>query len=61
MSDLPTGPEVPPAEPAHESDAGAIDDAIRRRAYEIHLSGEGGDDIDDWLQAEAEVRRDLEP
>jgi Protein of unknown function (DUF2934) len=33
---------------------------IRRRAYEIYLerNGLGGDEVDDWLQAEAELRGD---
>ena len=43
------GPEI-------ASEEGAIHDAIARRAYEIHVSGEGGDPVDDWLQAEAEIR-----
>jgi len=31
---------------------------IRRRAYELYLErdGVGGDEVDDWLQAEAELR-----
>jgi hypothetical protein len=31
---------------------------IRRRAYEIYLErdGLGGNEVDDWLQAEAELR-----
>lgn len=37
--------------PSHEE--------IRRRAYEIYLErdGFGGNELDDWLQAEAELRR----
>ena len=31
-------------------------DAIALRAHEIHLSGEGGTDIDNWLRAERELR-----
>jgi len=36
------------------------DDRIARRAYELYLArgGEGGQDIDDWLQAEQELRVD---
>jgi hypothetical protein len=36
--------------PSHEE--------IRRRAYEIYLErdGHGGNELDDWLQAEAELR-----
>jgi hypothetical protein len=35
------------------------DEEIRRRAYEIYLErdGFGGNELDDWLQAEAELRR----
>jgi len=34
---------------------------IRRRAYEIYLErdGVGGDEVDDWLQAEAELGRNV--
>ena len=37
--------------PSHEE--------IRRRAYEIYLErdGFGGNELDDWLEAEAELRR----
>jgi len=34
----------------------ATDDAVARRAYEIHISGEGGDHLDNWLRAEEELR-----
>jgi hypothetical protein len=36
------------------------DDRIARRAYELYLArgGEDGQDIDDWLQAERELRVD---
>jgi hypothetical protein len=30
-------------------------DEIAARAYEIHLSGEGGDELENWLRAEREV------
>jgi hypothetical protein len=35
------------------------EDEIRKRAYEIYLAraGEPGDDLDDWLKAEAELYR----
>jgi hypothetical protein len=35
-------------------------DEIRRRAFEIYLerNGVGGSELDDWLQAEAELRGD---
>jgi hypothetical protein len=29
---------------------------IAARAYEIHLSGTGGDDFENWLRAETELR-----
>ncbi len=34
---------------------------IRRRAYELYLErdGVGGDEVDDWLQAEAELGRNV--
>jgi hypothetical protein len=28
---------------------------IAARAYEIHVSGSGGDDVENWLQAETEL------
>ena len=31
-------------------------DAISKRAYEIHLSGKGGSETDNWHQAERELR-----
>ena len=39
----------------------ACDEEIRRRAYEIHLErGEQpGRDLDDWLQAERELKRGM--
>lgn len=37
-----------PARPSHE--------AIARRAREIWLSGTGGSDLQNWLQAEKELR-----
>jgi hypothetical protein len=33
--------------PAHEE--------IAARAYEIHLSGDGGDELENWLRAEREL------
>jgi hypothetical protein len=29
---------------------------IAQRAYEIHLSGQGGSDVDNWHRAERELR-----
>lgn len=39
-------------------DIGAEHDAIARRAYEIYRSrgGSHGSDVDDWLEAERELR-----
>lgn len=31
-------------------------EAIARRAYEISISGQGGNDVDNWLRAERELR-----
>jgi hypothetical protein len=33
---------------------------IEVRAYEIHLSGVGGNELDNWLQAEAELTAELQ-
>ena len=51
-----------PSEPltANTSSNGApSDEEIRRRAYEIYLERDGrsGNELEDWLQAEAEFRR----
>ncbi len=35
-------------------------EAIEQRAYEIHASGEGGSDVDDWLRAERELLTTVE-
>jgi hypothetical protein len=34
-------------------------EAISRRAYEIYLSGTGGNETDNWLRAERELRGKL--
>jgi len=39
--------EETPAEPTTEE--------IQARAYEIHESGEGGDELENWLRAEQEL------
>ena len=39
--------EETPAEPTPEE--------IQVRAYEIHESGEGGDELENWLRAEQEL------
>ena len=40
------------------NDRPALDEQIRMRAYELYRQrgGEGGDDMNDWLRAESEVR-----
>ena len=56
-----------PASPieAHKVDTSAnhapSQEEIKRRAYEIYLErdGLGGNELDDWLQAEAELRRNV--
>jgi hypothetical protein len=45
---VPKPPASKPREVTHEQ--------ISRRAYEIHLSGEGGSEMDNWLRAERELR-----
>jgi hypothetical protein len=39
----------------------ADEEAIRRRAYELHESGEGGSAEDNWLRAEGELRGPAAP
>jgi len=36
-----------------------LEEQIRQRAHEIYLQrgGEGGSELDDWLQAEIEIRQ----
>ncbi|HEY4305412.1 MAG TPA: DUF2934 domain-containing protein [Gemmatimonadaceae bacterium] len=43
---------------SHESNGDAIDDRIRKRAYELFASrnSDDGNELDDWLAAEREVR-----
>jgi hypothetical protein len=36
-------------------------DEIALRAYEIHVSGGGGDEVENWLRAEAELRAERRP
>jgi Protein of unknown function (DUF2934) len=38
------------------SEAQPTPEQIRRRAYEIYLSRASGDEVQDWLQAEGELR-----
>jgi hypothetical protein len=44
--------------PTVDEHAGATDEAIARRAYELYLArgGEHGSDMNDWIQAECELR-----
>lgn len=45
-----------------QANASAIDERIRQRAYEIHLArgGTPGQDFDDWLQAEREIKAETQ-
>ena len=51
------------ATPARGKDPGIewlpLEEQIQRRAYELYVErgSESGSDLDDWLQAEEEVRR----
>jgi hypothetical protein len=49
----------PPTENTSANHAPSYEE-IRRRAYEIYLErdGLGGNEVDDWIQAEAELGRD---
>lgn len=53
-------PGISPARP----DAQPIEEQVRLRAYELYLrrGGTDGNEMDDWLQAEADVKtgKDLE-
>jgi hypothetical protein len=44
------------------TNAPTAEDRIRRRAYEIHQArgGAPGQDLDDWLQAEREIKGELQ-
>ena len=39
----------------------SIEDRIRKRAYELHpeRGGPPGQDLDDWLQAEREIKAEM--
>jgi hypothetical protein len=54
--ELHTNPIKPPTEDTSANHAPSYEE-IRRRAYEIYLErdGHGGNELDDWLQAEAEL------
>ena len=45
-----------------QANASAIEERVRQRAYEIHLArgGTPGQDFDDWLQAELEIKVEIQ-
>jgi hypothetical protein len=47
--------------PIPTNTAKRLEEQIRRRAYELYLArkGEPGSDVQDWLQAEAEIMWNL--
>jgi len=46
---------------AHDSiGSEPVFEEIAARAYEIHLSGAGGDDVENWLRAERELTAEHE-
>ena len=45
---------VPKSQPARRGEI--THEQIALRAYEIHLSGQGGSETDNWLRAERELR-----
>jgi hypothetical protein len=51
------------SEAAKQSSLPSLDEAIRRRAYELHLQrgGTHGGELDDWLRAEREVQTQQQP
>jgi hypothetical protein len=57
--ELPTNPIKPLPLNSSANHAPSYEE-LRRRAYEIYLErdGLGGNKVDDWLQAEAELRGD---
>jgi hypothetical protein len=57
--ELPANPSKPHTADTSGNHA-ANHEEIRRRAYEFYLEREGlgGNELDDWLQAEAELGRD---
>jgi len=52
---IPKVPATPVPAPKKE----ITHEMIARRAYEIYLSGKGGSDLDNWLQAERELKAGL--
>ena len=49
---------IPKVVPAKKSPA-ITSDLIAVRAYEIHLSGTGGSESDNWFRAERELRSEI--
>lgn len=47
-----------PAPNEDPTPAESVDDAVRRRAYELYLQGGGADgrDLENWLEAEREIK-----
>ena len=58
ISKPPSAPVAKAAPAAAKSNAPktVTHDAIAKRAYEIHLSGSGGSETDNWHRAERELR-----
>jgi hypothetical protein len=56
------GLTTPSTEPTSAPQSGPTTEQIAQRAYEIYQSrgGTEGQDIEDWLQAERELRRGLQ-
>ena len=52
-------PRTPDTSPTRSEHSPDVLERIRARAYELFnlRGGQGGHDVDDWLQAEAEVTR----
>ena len=48
--------DVPPAKTTKSAATIPTYEQIAKRAYEIHLSGSGGSEMDNWLRAERELR-----
>jgi len=50
---------VPMEEQIRQQEAAAFEEQVRKRAYAIYLErgGQDGSEMDDWLQAEKEIRQ----
>jgi hypothetical protein len=53
---------APAKAPATPSEALPLEERIRQRAYELYVQrgNQSGSELDDWLQAEEEIRRATE-